>query len=124
MSMIRIRTRCGEHLAELDGSAASDAIWLSLPYSAYSNMLGCQIYFDSPVDAGLSGGETVFDAGDIAYWPGARALCIFFGPTPLSGEDGRPVSRYPLVKIGRVVGDCSSMEGAGDRQRITLERAF
>lgn len=59
---------------------------------------------------------TVLDAGDIAYWPRAYALCLFFGPTPLSGDDGRPVSKYPVIKIGRIDGDCSSMEDAGDRQ--------
>jgi hypothetical protein len=120
-----MRTRNGEYAGELCDSDISDAIWLSLPFTARLNMLGCQIYFEMPLDFRPDGGgATVFDAGDIAYWPGAGALCIFFGPTPLSGDDGRPVSRYPLIKIGRVIGDCSSMEDAGDRQTITIDRSF
>ena len=108
----------------LDDSALSDAIWLSLPFHATTNMLGSEIYFEFPLtDIGISGEEvTVLDAGDIAYWPRAHALCLFFGPTPLSGDDGRPVSKYPVIKIGRIDGDCSSMEDAGDRQRITIEQ--
>jgi hypothetical protein len=95
---IRIRARSGEYIAELDESDVSNAVWLSLPFTARLNMLGCQIYFETPTDVGSGGGtETVFEAGDIAYWPGAKALCVFFGPTPLSGEDGKPVSRYPMV---------------------------
>ncbi len=89
------------------------------------NMLGCQIYFEidiEPID--VEGDRTVFEVGDIAYWPKVNALCIFYGPTPLSGEDGKPVSKFPLVKIGQIVEDCSSMEYAGDRQNIVLDRSF
>lgn len=125
MSGIRIRTRNADVLAELDGSDVSNAIWLSLPFRAQTNMLGSQIYFEMAVDAKVEGElRTVFEKGDIAYWPKVEALCIFYGPTPLSGEDGRPVSRYPLVKIGELKGEYSVLDEAGDRQNITLERAF
>ena len=118
MKQIVIRTRNDSFTGTLDDSALSDAIWLSLPFHATTNMLGSEIYFEFPLtDIGISGEEvTVLDAGDIAYWPRAHALCLFFGPTPLSGDDGRPVSK------GRIDGDCSSMEDAGDRQRITIEQ--
>jgi len=125
MSNIRIRTRNGEYLAELDKSDISNAIWLSLPFTSTINMLGSQIYFELPIDnADPETLVTKLDIGDIAYWPKVGAFCIFFGPTPLSGDDGLPVSHYPVAKIGRVLDDCSSMESAGDRQPITLERAF
>ncbi|MDR1954361.1 MAG: AfsR family transcriptional regulator [Candidatus Methanoplasma sp.] len=125
MSRIRIRTRNGEYLAELDDSDISNAVWLSLPFTTRINMLGCQIYFEMPVGNAEPGGlVTKLDTGDIAYWPGVGALCIFFGPTPLSGDDGLPVSRYPVMRIGRIIEDCSSMEHAGDRQPITIEKAF
>lgn len=124
MKQIVIRTRNDSFTGTLDDSALSDAIWLSLPFHATTNMLSSEIYFEFPLtDIGISGEEvTVLDAGDIAYWPRAHALCLFFGPTPLSGDDGRPVSKYPVIKIGRIDGDCSSMEDAGDRQRITIEQ--
>ena len=124
MKQIVIRTRNDSFTGTLDDSALSDAIWLSLPFHATTNMLGSEIYFEFPLtDIDISGEEaTVLDAGDIAYLPRAHALCLFFGPTPLSGDDGRPVSKYPVIKIGRIDGDCSSMEDAGDRQRITIEQ--
>ena len=107
MKQIVIRTRNDSFTGTLDDSALSDAIWLSLPFHATTNMLGSEIYFEFPLtDIGISGEEvTVLDAGDIAYWPRAHALCLFFGPTPLSGDDGRPVSKYPVIKIGRIDGD-------------------
>lgn len=125
MSNIRIKTRNDEYVGELDDSDISNAIWLSLPFTTRINMLGCQIYFEMPLNVKIAGEQkTVFDKGDIAYWPKVDALCIFFGPTPLSGEDGRPVSKFPLIKIGSVTTDCDSMEFAGDRQTIRLERSF
>ena len=124
MSRIVIRTRNGVYNAELDGSDLSNDIWLSLPFRASINMLGSQIYFEMMTNIEIDGDSTVFDSGDIAYWPEANALCLFFGPTPLSGDDGRPVSAFPLKKIGRILDDCGSMAEAGDRMNITLERSF
>jgi len=76
-----------------------------------------------PLDSKAEGDSKIFEKGDIAYWPKADALCVFFGPTPLS-TDERPVAAYPMKKIGHVSGECSGMEMSGDRTRISLERAF
>ena len=126
MSKISIRTwNGGEFFAELDKSLMSDTLWLSLPKKYFINMLGSMIYFECPLDCPIEGEEvTQLETGDIAYWPKANAVCIFFGPTPLSKEDGRPVSPYPVIRMGRLIGDCSAMEDAGDRQSIRIERAF
>jgi hypothetical protein len=123
MAGILIRAAGGEYAAELDDSDIANAVWLSLPLRVRINMLGGQIYFELPVEARIPAErETVLETGDIAYWPGAGALCIFCGPTPLSGDDRRPVSRYPVVRIGRIEGDCSGLERAGDRRSIIIER--
>jgi hypothetical protein len=123
LSNITIRTRSGEWTAELDGSDISNEIWLSLPFSADINMLGSQIYFMMPLESRTKGDSKIFEKGDITYWPEADALCVFFGPTPLSTDD-RPVVSFPMKKIGHVITDCSDMEMSGDRTRITLERSF
>lgn len=123
MLKMKIRTRNGEYLAELDdGSDISNAVWFSLPYSSDINMLGDSIYFELPEMTIDVKGErkNVFEQGDIAYWPGVNAIVIMFGPTPLSGEDGKPVTKHKCIKFGHIVGECSSMEDAGDRQKITL----
>lgn len=126
MSKVSIRTwNGGEFFAEFDKSFMSDTLWLSLPKKYFINMLGSMIYFECPLDCPIEGEEvTDLEVGDIAYWPKAKALCIFFGPTPLSKGDGRPVPPYPVIKMGRLIGDCSALEDAGDRQAIRLERAF
>ncbi|MCK9322461.1 MAG: cyclophilin-like fold protein [Candidatus Methanomethylophilaceae archaeon] len=123
MSKIKIRTRNDEYIAELDDSDISNTIWLSLPFTAQINMLGSQIYFEMPVNAKMDGERvTKLEIGDIAYWPKVEAFCIFFGPTPLSDDDDLPVSKFPVIKIGKLIDNCASMEDAGDRQNIVLEK--
>ncbi len=126
MNKIIIRTRTANFEAQLDDSDISNAIWLDSPHKLDINMLGSMIYCDMPLKVVLpkEGRTDEMEVGDIAYWPGPGAFCIFFGPTPLSGEDGKPVAPYPMIKIGKVIGDCSEMENAGDRQRLVIEQTF
>ncbi len=126
MSRIEIRTRNGVFSGELDDSDISNAIWLSKPISLEINMMSGMIYGELPLEAIVpkEGRTTSLETGDIAYWPGPGAFCIFYGPTMLSGEDGNPVAPYPVVKIGKMIGDCSGLDGAGDRQKITIVPTF
>ncbi len=126
MNRIIIRTRNTEVKADLDDSDISNAIWLSAPHKLDINMLGSMIYCELPLDVLLpkENRTTEMEVGDIAYWPGPGAFCIFFGPTPLSGEDRKPIAPYPMIKIGRILGECSELEDAGDRQRLTIESDF
>ena len=126
VSRIPVRTRNGEYPGELDDSDISNAIWLSNRLTVEINMLGGMMYGELPLDVILpkEGRTTQLETGDIAYWPGPGAFCIFFGPTPLSGEDGQPVAPYPVIRIGKMIGDCSGLEEAGDRQKITILQSF
>ncbi|MDY5679002.1 MAG: cyclophilin-like fold protein [Candidatus Methanomethylophilaceae archaeon] len=126
VSRITVRTRNGEYPGELDDSDISNAIWLSNRLTVEINMLGGMMYGELPLDVILpkEGRTTQLETGDIAYWPGPGAFCIFFGPTPLSGEDGQPVAPYPVIRIGKMIGDCSGLEEAGDRQKITILQSF
>jgi len=92
-----------------------------MPVDLGINMLGSMIYCEMPVDSDV-GGDPVTDmeVGDVAYWPEASAICLFFGPTPLSGTDGKPVSPYPVVRIGRLEGDCSALGMSGDGSTMHL----
>lgn len=123
MSGIVVRTINGEFAGELDRNIIGDTIWLSLPKTYYVNMLGGMMYFECPLDFKPEGElVTKLKKGDIAYWPKADAFCIFFGSTPLSGDDGEPVAPYPVIVIGKMAGDCSGLYDAGDRQRVILDR--
>lgn len=39
---------------------------------------------------------------DVAYWPEGKALCLFFGPTPIS-KDERILVYSPVNILGRII---------------------
>ena len=62
---------------------------------------GDEIYFSIPlnVEEELGSQETV-QAGTVAYWPPGSALCLFWGPTPISAPgEIRPASAVNVVGI-------------------------
>lgn len=90
----------------LNDSPMADALWAALPIRGRADTWGDEIYFripvDEPVDAGA--GEETVDLGAIGYWPPGKALCFFFGPTPMSrGSEIRPASAVHVM--GMIEGD-------------------
>jgi hypothetical protein len=102
-----IRICIGDSVVQgvLNDSHTAALIWKALPIKGQANLWGDEIYFSIPVEADLdSMARDVVERGDLGYWPQGRALCIFFGPTPVSeGDEIRPASAVNLV--GKVKGD-------------------
>ena len=72
-----------------------------LPITATVNLWGDEIYFSIPVEVEPENAQETVNLGDIAYWPQGKAMCIFFGKTPISeGDEIRPIS--PVNVIGRI----------------------
>lgn len=91
--------------AVLAETEAASAIWDALPIESTSNTWGEEVYFSTPVALSLDEtAKEVVDMGDLGYWPTGRALCIFFGLTPMSrGDEIRPASAVNIV--GKIIGD-------------------
>ena len=107
--------------AELNDSFCADAVYQALPITGRVNTWGQEIYFDTPVDCPLAkDGRTDMDVGELGYWPAGNAVCIFFGPTPASTEDGRPRAASRVNPIGRVIDDVTVFRGARDGESIVL----
>lgn len=103
----RITVRAGEVTidGQLNDSPTADLLWEALTVKAVANTWGDEIYFSIPVtvEEDDSAQETV-DLGAIAYWPPGNALCLFFGPTPMSrGDEIRPASAVNM--LGMLEGD-------------------
>jgi len=107
---------------ELNDSATADAIYLALPIEEYINVWGEEIYFEIPVEMKLENGKKVMEIGEVAYWPQGKALCVFFGRTPVS-KGSNPEAYSPVTPLGRILNDLDSLKGLGDRTRVRLERA-
>ena len=65
--------------------------------------------------------KELVSSGDLGYWPQGQALCIFFGPTPISKvNEIRPASAVTV--FGKVVGDVSILKRITSGTEIIIER--
>jgi hypothetical protein len=108
---------------ELGDTETARALVGVLPIESDVNTWGEEFYFDVPVDLGPDETATTeVEVGDLGYWPPGRALALFFGRTPASGPDGRPVPASDVNLVGRVEGAERLLEARG-ADRIRIERA-
>lgn len=112
----------GEVEVELTGQNPKtvEAIARAAPFESRVHLWGDEIYFSTPVRVGQEVGSEVVEKGAVAYWPPGDAICIFFGPTPVSrpGEI-RPAS--PVNVFGRVVGDLERLRRVKSGERVRVE---
>lgn len=107
---IKIKAGAIEAKARLNETDTAAKVLKTLPITAGVNIWGDEIYFAIPVSAELENGQETVSLGDIAYWPEGKALCIFFGRTPVSeGDEIRPISAVTV--IGQIDGDHELMRG-------------
>lgn len=108
--------------AALNDSATADALWKALPITGSVQTWGDEIYFSIPVDATeADDAQATVDKGAVAYWPPGGALCLFWGPTPMSrGNEIRPAS--PVNVLGAIDGDPTVLARVEDGAEINVER--
>lgn len=107
---------------ELNESPTASIIWEALPIEGTGNRWGAEIYFAIPVAAELDDtARAVVEQGDLGYWPPGHALCIFFGPTPVSrGDEIRPAS--PVNIVGKIRGDLRVLKEAAEGTMVRLAK--
>ena len=107
---------------ELNDSPTADMVWDALPITASASTWGDEIYFSIPVSAEEDDtAEETVELGAIAYWPPGSALCLFFGPTPMSqGDEIRPASAVNV--LGMMEGDPTVLRSVRDGTSIEVAR--
>lgn len=105
--------------AVLHDTPVADAIWNALPLETRYSTWGDEIYFDTGVSVKPGPSRETVDLGDIGYWPPGKAMCLFYGETPMSAPgEIRPAS--PVAVFGRLEGDPLALKDAsGPRLRVT-----
>ena len=118
--MIQIIAGDLEISAEINDSPSANAIWEALPIKGAVNRWGEEIYFSIPVNVPISPqARDVMAIGELAYWTGGSAFCIFFGPTPVS-QANEPRAYVPVNPFGMVRGDATRLTGILDGEQITI----
>ena len=119
---VRITAGCVEVTAELYDTPTADLVWDALPITASGSTWGDEIYFRAPVSAEEQDAVPTVDMGAVAYWPPGHAICLFFGPTPMSvGDEIRPAS--PVNVFGRILGDPTLLKAVSSGSEVRVERA-
>jgi len=75
----------------------------NLPMTLSMNLWGREIYTEeSPISVALENGKSEVELFDVAFWPTGKAICLFFGPTPISKKNEiKPYS--PVSVIGKII---------------------
>ncbi len=110
---------------ELDDSNAPNTVKKlvdGLPFTVGVNLWGEEIYTDeSPVNEKEENAKALVELNDVAYWPTGKAICLFFGPTPI-GKKGeiKPYSRVNV--IGKILKpDKSILKKISNATEVTFQ---
>jgi hypothetical protein len=94
----------------LNDSKAASEIYNNLPVESDVSVWGKEIYFNLGFKVASDSATMELSAGDIGYWPQGKSLCIFFGPTPLSEEEDKPIPASPVVVVGKIDSEVSWLD--------------
>ena len=120
---VRITVAGKEFEAEFDDNETANAVAELLPIEASANVWGDEIYFEIPVSlAQKPDARAEVAVGTIAYWPPGSAMCIFFGPTPVSAGD-TPRAYSPVNEFGRILGNATKLRGVRNGAPVSVEKA-
>jgi hypothetical protein len=109
---------------ELDDAIAPKTIKAfldCLPLTVGINVWGEELYTDEiPVAVGAENAKSLVDLMDVAYWPTGKAICLFFGPTPI-GKKGEIKPYSPVNVIGKIKdGDKRFLKNIRDEMMVTF----
>ena len=111
-----------EAVVTSENPRTAEAVWAALPIKGNANRWGDEIYFSISVSLKQESAKTEVEIGNIAYWPPGKALCIFFGPTPVS-QHGEPRAYSPVNVFAKVATDPTVFKKVRDGEQVTVERA-
>ena len=95
------------------------AIKEALPIKSTANRWGDEVYFHTDVNVSVEeNSKEVVEVGDVAYWIPGKAICLFFGKTPISDDKIRPASAVNV--IGRIVEGLENLKRVKDGDEITV----
>lgn len=94
-----------------------------LPFTVDLNVWGDEIYSSkSPINQPEENAKSPVELNDVAYWPTGKAICLFYGPTPI-GEPGEVTPASPVNILGKVISPDKSILSVADGTKATFRKA-
>ena len=101
--------------------STADSFLKSLPFDVDINVWGEEIYSSSsPVNISEENAKSPVAVNDVAYWPTGKAICLFYGPTPI-GKKGEITPASPVNVIGKIISPDKSVLDVADGKRGTFK---
>ena len=112
---------------ELDDSHSPktvQAILAKLPIEVNINRWGDELYTEKTrVVEKEENAKRQVNLFDFAYWPEGNALCLFYGPTPIS-EEGKILAYSPVNIVGRIITDNDEKESVLEKIKDNTRVVF
>ena len=110
---------------ELDDSQSPKtvkAILDNLPIEVKINRWGDELYTDkTPIVAEEENAQSVVNQLDVAYWPEGNALCLFYGPTPISKSPEEILPYSPVNVVGKIMTKDDILDEIKDGRTIIIK---
>ena len=91
-----------------------------LPFTVDLNVWGDEIYTsESPISQPEENAKSPVQLNDVAYWPTGKAICLFYGPTPI-GKKGEITPASPVNIIGKIISPDKSVLDKADGTTATF----
>jgi hypothetical protein len=92
----------------------------NLPFTVDLNVWGDEIYTSSsPINIPEENAKSPVSLNDVAYWPTGKAICLFYGPTPIGKKDEiTPAS--PVNIIGKIIDPDKSVLDSAEGKEATF----
>ena len=111
-------------LDDTDSPKTFTSLLKSLPFSVNAHIWGEEIYTDeSPITQPEENAKDLVNLNDVTYWPSGKAICLFFGPTPI-GKKGEIKPYSPVNIIGKIINaDKSVIKNFKEGTKITFQKS-
>ena len=111
-------------LDDTNSTKTCKSILDSLPFSVNAHLWGEEIYTDeSPIAQPEENAKELVELNDVAYWPNGKAICLFFGPTPI-GEKGEIKPYSGVNVVGKIINTGRSViKNFKEGTKITFQKS-
>jgi len=90
-------------LDDVNSPKTVNAFIEKLPFTVDLNVWGNEIYTsESPITQPEENAKSLVELNDIAYWPTGKAICLFYGFTPI-GKPGEITPASPVNVLGKII---------------------
>ncbi len=91
-----------------------------LPFTVDLNVWGDEIYTsESPITQPEENAKSPVQLNDVAYWPTGKAICLFYGSTPI-GNPGEITPASPVNILGKIILPDKSVLNNADGKSATF----